>query len=235
MKKYRVVAYLTVGVLAVILIVLVVTRSKNERFAGYAGDEKIRQEEWQIFLQDNRRTVISKVNQKYGIKYENEEFWKKVLPDGHTPQDLLRQQALTQLEEYKIMQYLMKKYGIIESTDYKMFLEQYEQYILDLEEKEKRGEIVYGKKIETEEEYYFYYYDIKLNALLEYLSENEFEYSEQIMDEAYESCRSQNLLKEDGETQETETLIRLEAERLLFLKLVESERKNIRIEIYELN
>ena len=96
--------------------------------------------------------------------------------DGEIPKQLLKDRALKAAIRVKLQQIRMKDAGIQNEIDYLSFNNQYKKLISERKLKAKRGEVLYGPPLITEEEYFNYLFSnnvIRLQSKLSYENEHE--------------------------------------------------------------
>lgn len=96
--------------------------------------------------------------------------------DGEIPKQLLKDRALKAAIRVKLQQIRMKDVGIQNEIDYLSFNNQYKKLISERKLKAKRGEVLYGPPLITEEEYFNYLFSnnvIRLQSKLSYENEHE--------------------------------------------------------------
>lgn len=120
----------------------------------------------------DRAVFLSELSQKYDVDINSDGFWETDI-NGKKPVELLREQSVKKVKEYKIEQQLAVKYGIIKSseTSYKAFINLLNQKNNLRSEKIQNNEVVYGASSYDKDTFLSYIQSNMIIKLKEKLSE----------------------------------------------------------------
>ncbi|MEG0388000.1 MAG: hypothetical protein RR582_06685, partial [Niameybacter sp.] len=122
----------------------------TEKVAGYVIDL----EEITFVMEQNRSMIANEFVTKYGIPYD-ENFWKTKV-EGITLEQRLYEVSLEECRKSKAQQILAVKWGLESDISYTMFLKKFNKENETRTKMLKEGQIIYGPKQYTLEQYYSY-------------------------------------------------------------------------------
>lgn len=138
------------------------------------GGNQISQQEWQMFLQDEKSGTAVYFSQKYHADVSEEEFWTTVYGET-TPTEYAKENALEDCKEAHYILLEAKERGLIQETDYEHLRMEYD----DFNKKRKEvGRVTYGPV-----NYEFYEFYKQLLSKLSNLIKEDMDQKEEVRSE----------------------------------------------------
>lgn len=161
-KSTQKVAMVTIGfVLLIIIFILLQSNGKmnNVDYLVSINDAEVSEDEFRLFLQDQKASVAAYFYQEYGVE-DSIDFWETRV-EGETPIEVAREQAISELLRIKIEQEIALEYGLLESLVF-------EDIIEDISEEENR----YGAdNLSLFQEYTLYHSKILIDTVNRFKAE----------------------------------------------------------------
>ncbi len=129
-------------------------RPKEPPILAYVNGEPIYTAEFQLFMTHDRAEAAAYFYEKYGA-VDGPDFWNSTY-DGSTPLEYLKELALRDAVEVKVMQCCAKLEGITENIDYVSIQKQWERENRQRAQKSKDGQILFGPAQFSLPEFYAY-------------------------------------------------------------------------------
>jgi hypothetical protein len=159
-------------------------RLPDSTLVATVNGEAVTFREFMLHARALRSLVINDFRIHSGVEY-SVDFWSRKV-DGETPLDVLKKRTLDTLVLIKVQQISAKKAGIVTDISYGGFLKALEA------ENERRliakssGKVIYGPVQYTEEVYYNYLFSNMVNRLKEYLANEMFPITNEMLWETYD-------------------------------------------------
>jgi hypothetical protein len=157
--------------------------------------EPVSMAEYLNIMSGARTKVFSYISQKFGVT-DSKYFWTTSF-DGEIPEEILKQSTVNELTRVKILQILMKKYGITNDISYSGFLKE-----LTAENERRKKAVVkklpiYGPVEFGEKIYYDYMLSERTGKLKQVLSATEFAINDEACKTYFNEKKEEKFRKPD--------------------------------------
>jgi hypothetical protein len=146
--------------------------------------ETVTQREFMLQSGLLRPLVINDFRISGGAEYSSD-FWSRKI-DGKTPMEVLKRRTLDTLVKIKVQQIRAKKAGIVTDISYSGFLASLKTENDRRLNAKNSGKVIYGPVQYTEEVYYNYLFSNMVNRLKDYLAEQVFRLTDEMLMETYD-------------------------------------------------
>lgn len=147
------------------------------------GEQEIAAEEYVMFAYDHLSGVALEYAQTYGADPNEDGFWEREY-DGKTPMESLKEQTMEQLVAVKGVQICAREAGLVESVDYEVFVEEWNQENKNRQEKLDANEVFYGPEQLSFPQFYSYRYS-QIYERLEQWAEDQVNPTEEALQDYY--------------------------------------------------
>ncbi len=123
-----------------------------ERTAMIVNADRVSQEEFVWFMEQERPRVVEHIRTTYHLEYTNN-FWTRSC-DGDTSRTLLRRNTVSRLVREKVEQALFLELGMVKDIRYSACLRQLEHVNRERQQAVRLGQVVYGPVTYSQLQYY---------------------------------------------------------------------------------
>ncbi|OPA76697.1 hypothetical protein BVG16_16120 [Paenibacillus selenitireducens] len=183
------------GMIVILMLVMVVIyrsvalASAEDTVVFTIDNEAIPEEEFRLFLQQNKALTTSYFKRKYNVDY-GDGFWTTTY-HGENPMDYVRQKTVEDLKKIKIEQMLMKEHGVLQDVSFATFLKQLDSENDERQLKLRNQQPIYGPKTYRANEFYSYTQSNNYQRLIDTLvKQRKDTLSDEILKPLYEEVKS---------------------------------------------
>lgn len=123
-KSAQKVAMLTIGVGLLIIVFILLQNNRKMNNVDYLlsiNDAEVSEDEFRLFLQDQKASVAAYFYQEYGVE-DSIDFWETSV-EGEIPIEVAREQATSELLRLKIEQEIAVEYDVLETLVFENIVE----------------------------------------------------------------------------------------------------------------